>query len=161
VDDFYRMQIDQAIEKEEKELSLIRPILLSAWCKDTASPVCQELWSTQNPAWGQCAVTALLLQDIFKGELLRTVVDGFWSHYYNRFPSGQEVDLTRGQFPKGTVVPYGQPIDRHHLLESERAQQAKTKERYESLKANFYGLLLSAFIDLTIQKQKVLAVFGR
>jgi hypothetical protein len=69
--------------------------LFEAWCKETsASP---DSWSEQNPALGQCAISALVVQDLLGGELLRTIVNGE-SHYWNRLPNGQEVDTTRQQF---------------------------------------------------------------
>ena len=67
-----------------------------AWNADTSA---DEGWSADNPALGQCAVTALIVQDHFGGELARTTVDGV-SHYYNVLPDGTEVDLTREQFPQ-------------------------------------------------------------
>jgi hypothetical protein len=42
-------------------------------------------------------VTALILQDLFGGELLRCKV-GNISHYWNRLPGGIELDFTREQF---------------------------------------------------------------
>ncbi len=40
-------------------------------------------WSAENPALGQCNVTALVLQDQFGGDIFKTQVDGSW-HFYNR-----------------------------------------------------------------------------
>jgi len=71
------------------------------------------------------------------GELIRTVVEGFGSHYYNRLPSGQEIDLTDGQFPPGTVIPTGEPVERPYVLDSEKAKRARTAERYRLLKSRF------------------------
>jgi hypothetical protein len=70
----------------------------SAWAADTSTE--PERWSATNPAWGQCAVTALVIQDALGGDLLRARVDGV-SHYWNRLPSGEQVDLTRRQFLDG------------------------------------------------------------
>jgi len=54
-------------------------------------------------------VTALVLQEIFGGELLLADVlneDGSRQgvHFWNRLPGGLEVDLTRGQFKPSEVV---------------------------------------------------------
>jgi len=38
-----------------------------SWDARTASPACGSKWSEQNPALGQCAVTALLVQDLWGG----------------------------------------------------------------------------------------------
>jgi hypothetical protein len=49
------------------------------------------------PSRGQCAVTALVVQDYLGGDLLRATVDGT-SHYWNRLTNGEIVDLSREQF---------------------------------------------------------------
>ena len=69
--------------------------LKQAWCRETSAR--PDTWTPSNPAWGQCAITALVVQDMLGGELLRGQWEGT-SHYWNRLPSGLEVDLTRGQF---------------------------------------------------------------
>jgi hypothetical protein len=62
-------------------------------------------WSTENPLWGQCAVVALLAQEIFGGELLRATLGGTiyaagGSHYINLI-EGERIDFTAGQFQQG------------------------------------------------------------
>lgn len=74
---------------------VLREALAQAWARETSAD--PGGWSSSNPAWGQCAVTALIVQDMFGGELLRCKVDST-SHYWNRLPSGEELDLTRHQF---------------------------------------------------------------
>ena len=62
-------------------------------------------WSRDNPAWGQCAITALIAQDFLGGEILRIdlsthkdpKISAMRSHYFNRI-NGNEVDFTRWQF---------------------------------------------------------------
>jgi hypothetical protein len=54
-------------------------------------------WTESLPSRGQCAVTALVVQDYLGGDLLRATVEGT-SHYWNRLPDGQIVDLSREQF---------------------------------------------------------------
>jgi hypothetical protein len=66
-------------------------------------------WTLSNPAWGQCAVTALVVQDLLGGDLLRCDVAGS-RHYWNSLPSSdQELDLARHQF-SGRIKPRG--VDR-------------------------------------------------
>jgi hypothetical protein len=68
------------------------------------APKCRAAWSTEtggkwradNPACGQCSVTALVVQDACGGEILKTDVDGAW-HFYNRI-DGARWDLTASQF---------------------------------------------------------------
>ena len=66
-----------------------------AWSSETSAD--PATWTVDNPASGQCAVTSLVVQDAFGGELLRSTVGGV-SHYWNRLPDGTELDLTLEQF---------------------------------------------------------------
>lgn len=50
----------------------------------------------QNPARGQCSVTALVICDVFGGQILKTRV-GSNFHFYNEIGS-RRVDLTSSQF---------------------------------------------------------------
>lgn len=75
---------------------LIDAIQMS-WGSDTTTD--PENWTQENPSYGQCAVTSLIVQHFFGGSLVRTVVEGV-SHYYNELPDGTELDLTRQQFPQ-------------------------------------------------------------
>jgi 8-oxo-dGTP pyrophosphatase MutT (NUDIX family) len=89
----------------------------AAWCRWTSDPVDQPGWSDANPASGQCASTALVVQDRFGGELLVAEVheaDGSRQglHYWNRLPDGRELDLTREQFRRGEVVGPPQEVAR-------------------------------------------------
>ncbi|MCO5161643.1 MAG: hypothetical protein M9939_10935 [Mesorhizobium sp.] len=65
--------------------------LAKAWSLDTSSR-----WNAARPALGQCSVTALVVQDVFGGELLKTKVGDDW-HFYNRI-DGNRFDLTSAQF---------------------------------------------------------------
>jgi hypothetical protein len=69
----------------------VRASLRTAWSLDTAVQ-----WTKENPALGQCNVTAAVVFDLFGGEVLRTELAGIW-HYYNRI-DGQRFDLTDSQF---------------------------------------------------------------
>lgn len=85
-------------------------------------------WSTTNPAWGQCAVTALVVQDLFGGVVLRGFVNGI-EHYWNRLPNETEVDLTRAQFPEIRDVAAVTPVSREFILAS-----PSTSGRYQDLR---------------------------
>lgn len=77
------------------ELTGLRAQLEEVWDKGTSAT--PERWEAHRPSTGQCAVTALVVQDRFGGMLVRSVNEGD-SHYWNRLPDGTEVDLTRDQF---------------------------------------------------------------
>ena len=65
--------------------------LRQSWSIETGTP-----WRTDNPACGQCGVTALVAHDEFGGEILKTDVNGAW-HFYN-FIDGCRIDFTVSQF---------------------------------------------------------------
>ncbi|MEM6743343.1 MAG: hypothetical protein AAF676_06365 [Pseudomonadota bacterium] len=71
----------------------VRDALEGAWSLKTA-----KQWSRENPANGQCNVTAAVIHDLFGGDVLRTRVGSVW-HYYNRV-DGRRVDLTDSQFTR-------------------------------------------------------------
>lgn len=107
-----------------------------AWCKETASPGTPDA-GPYNPR-GQCAVTALLVQDLLGGEIVRGVVftseETQESHYWNRIPGMGDVDITRAQYPEDITIPNGQVVDRDRLLCGERAEKFLTNIRYQLLK---------------------------
>ena len=91
--------------------------LRAAWCLWTSDPVDQPGWTDANPASGQRASTALVVQDWLGGELLMAEVheaDGSRQgvHYWNRLPDGRELDLTREQFRRGELVGSPQVVER-------------------------------------------------
>ena len=69
----------------------IYEVLIRSWSIETSSK-----WTTENPAKGQCGVTALVVQDIYRGEIKKTKVREAW-HFYN-FIDGQRFDFTEVQF---------------------------------------------------------------
>ena len=71
--------------------AVVRAALERSWSLDTA-----QQWSAENPANGQCNVTAAVVYDLFGGEVLRTRYPAVW-HYYNRI-DGVRCDLTDSQF---------------------------------------------------------------
>src|SRR5689334_14582809 len=88
-------------------------LLRTAWCEDTSLSPAE--WSGANPAVGQCAVTALIVQDLFGGKLLRgQLMRG--THYWNRLPNGDEVDLTAEQFLTQPAIRNTQERSRDYVL---------------------------------------------
>jgi len=90
-------------------LEEVAPALRAAWSADTCDEVDLADWSPQNPARGQCGVTALVLQELLGGDILLAqvhFVDGGYQgvHYWNRLPNGEEIDLTREQFAAHELV---------------------------------------------------------
>lgn len=108
--------------------------LKRAWCRETSSV--PDEWSPGNPARGQCAVTALIVQDTLGGILLRTVIQGE-SHYFNQLPDAENVDLTLLQFED----PF--------IKASELSCEERSREYVLSYPATVarYSLLLGRFAD--------------
>ena len=82
---------------------------------------------------------AILVNEFFGGEILYSHVsrDKDMTHYWNRLPSGKELDLTREQFPKGTEIPEG--VDKKKEFETTRDYVLNpkfplTRKRYGILK---------------------------
>jgi hypothetical protein len=97
--------------------SLVEHVIRASWSAASCDPVDLDAWSPENPARGQCGVTALVLQEHLGGELLFSEVrhaDGTRQgvHYFNRLPDGTEVDLTREQFRDGEVILAPEVIER-------------------------------------------------
>jgi hypothetical protein len=84
--------------------------LRASWAEDTCSPddLARAGWQPDNPAWGHCDITALLLNDLFGGDLVvGEVHDGaerVGHHWWNLLPAGIELDLTREQFRRGQII---------------------------------------------------------
>jgi hypothetical protein len=96
-----------------------------AWCRETS--YWPEEWTPENPALGQCAVTALVVQDFLGGDIWRGQVE-FVTHYWNHV-LGQSVDLTLHQFPRGSTRTPDVPVHRDRLL-----ADANTWRRYQLLR---------------------------
>lgn len=67
--------------------------LIKSWSIETSSK-----WTIENPAKGQCGVTALVVQDIYGGKIKKTIIGDVW-HFYN-FIGGKRFDFTGTQFNK-------------------------------------------------------------
>ena len=67
--------------------------LRRAWSLETATS-----WTAENPAKGQCSVTAIAVQRLLGGEILKTETSE-GAHFYNRI-GGLRYDFTAAQFAK-------------------------------------------------------------
>lgn len=94
-------------------LSAIEAAIRASWSIETCDPIDRHEWSAANPARGQCGTTALVVSDLLGGSLLEAQVfrDGVQVeyHYWNRLPSGVDIDLTREQFTRGET--FSEPVE--------------------------------------------------
>lgn len=88
----------------EVSLEEFRQVLQMSWGKDTAYPPARKDAGNGSP-FGQCWVTALIVQDYYGGSILVYDYGDGTKHFWNILPDGREVDLTADQF-EGGVVPY-------------------------------------------------------
>ena len=91
--------------------------LRKSWTRGTSySP---ERWTEKNPAVGQCAVTALIVQEELGGEIVRVAAvmssECSEEHYYN-LVDGEVFDATREQFPSGTEMINEERVSRDYIL---------------------------------------------
>ncbi len=93
------------------DTEMLRPILRGAWGRDTCDPHDLPDWTPENPARGQCGVTALIVQELLGGDLVlgEVLVGGgrVGYHYWNRLPGGRDIDFTADQFRPDEVVTGG------------------------------------------------------
>ncbi|MGI9475932.1 MAG: YunG family protein [Hyphomicrobiaceae bacterium] len=97
--------------------------LFHSWSIVTAAQ-----WSPDNPAKGQCNVTALLIHDLFGGVILKTpLAQG--DHFYNRIDDAR-YDFTSSQFE--------QPIDYSDVVtDRDDAAQGTTRHELTTLQQAF------------------------
>jgi hypothetical protein len=124
-----------------RELTLVEveQAVRASWGRDTCDPADLADWRPDNPSRGQCGVTALVLNDLFGGELVlgEVRVDGVRAgvHYWNRFGFGVEVDLTRAQFRAEEIV------TAPRVLTRPEEPPRRCREQYELLRARVFAKL--------------------
>lgn len=83
--------------------------LESALKQSFSAETCQgrNKWNQDNSAYGHCALAVLIVQDYFGGEIVfasAKLSDGKEvKHYFNKIDN-KMIDLTKSQFPLGTVI---------------------------------------------------------
>ncbi|MFI8191534.1 hypothetical protein ACIF8T_22395 [Streptomyces sp. NPDC085946] len=114
-------------------LTDIERAVRGSWTAETCTPEYRSRWTEDNPARDQCGVTALVVNDLLGGELIRgeVHVDGerVDYHWWNRLGRGVEIDLTREQFGPEEIVTGGVVVPRPPDGELRRL-----REEYELLR---------------------------
>ena len=83
--------LGNAMIQSPEDLAQFAESLTKAWSRETSS-----LWSSDDPARGQCGVTSLVVQDLFGGQILKTPLQQ-GPHFYNLI-AGRRIDFTSDQF---------------------------------------------------------------
>ena len=108
-------------------LEKLQQALRGSYSADLCYPPATERWSKENPTFGMCSITALVLQDYFGGEIYKVAVSN-GSHYFNLI-DGKIVDLTAEQFGHEISYDNKSQVDRNEML-----PVRDTKKRYFELK---------------------------
>jgi hypothetical protein len=118
-----------SISREADLMRVLPTVFQECWRRETSYD--PEKWSPENPTHGQCAITALVIQDLLGGDLLKGKVNGA-DHYWNSLPDSSEFDLTRDQFGAAVSVTSPEKVSRQYVLSFEN-----TVRRYEQLSRLF------------------------
>lgn len=134
---------DVADSEPIQTLQDLYEIIRDCWCKETAYPTCQEDWADveEDPSYGQCAVTAMVVQDLFGGEIYRMQFETGATHYYNKIDGcfidmgaehyayeGCPLDFTSGKVVDRSYFGLSEDTQKRYQLLSQRvAQRALTK----------------------------------
>jgi hypothetical protein len=126
-------------------LADVEAAVRDSWSAETCTPEYRARWTDANPARDQCGVTALVVNDLLGGELLRgeVLVDGerVDYHWWNRLGMGVEIDLTREQFgpeekvTEGTVIPRPPVTELRRLREEYELLRDRVLERLDRRRA--------------------------
>ncbi len=97
------------------QIELVEFSICSAWDSSTAFPMptCDLL--RNDRAIGQCAVSAVLLQDYFGGDIKKGIVNGQFKHYWNVI-DGEKLDITASQFCPPITITNEKKASREKLL---------------------------------------------
>lgn len=119
-----------------KNPRVLYEMLLKIWCADTCAPRMRANWKPENPTYGQCSITAFLVQDIFGGEVYGILRQGGNFHCYNVI-GNCIFDLTSEQFGDEKLDYANNPQQSREIHFSKEEK----KLRYEKLKEELLKLL--------------------
>ena len=108
-------------------------VLRKCWRAETAYPDCQKDWEPSDPTYGQCAITAALVNDMFGGSIHRIALKGGGTHYFNRI-DGKWVDLTYEQF--SLYHDDYREIPNRTIPRNRTCQSGNSRARYVKLQQN-------------------------
>ena len=118
-------------KKYIKKINRLETMLKSCYSKDTCYPKYKEKWNINNPTCGQCAITALIVQEYMGGTIHKIRIQNNETHYFNII-NKNIYDFTKEQFCLENIAIRYNPnelIRREQILEDEN-----TSKRYKILK---------------------------
>ena len=129
--------------------------LKHVWCAETCAPRMRDQWTPENPTYGQCSITAFLVQDIFGGQVFGVPLGDGNYHCFN-VVEGHAFDLTSEQFG-------GETLDYENVAEQFREVHFAKEEkrlRYELLKARLSRQLRQLLLIVDVCCDPPLTVRG-
>ena len=123
---FYGWETADVTDVQGRTPRELYDLLCGCWCADTCAPRMRAEWSASNPTYGQCSITAFLVQDLYGGEVLGIPLGDGSYHCFN-VVDGCLFDLTSEQF--GDKV-----LDYTHAVPQSREQHFAKREKYERYK---------------------------
>ena len=108
--------------------------LLSVWCAETCARRMRPGWTPDNPTYGQCSITAFLMQDLYGGKVYGVPLGDGNYHCFN-IVDGTAFDLTSEQFG-GEKLNYDDAAEQ--FREVHFANEEK-RLRYELLKEKLFS----------------------
>lgn len=105
------------------------------WSRETAHPTAQKYWTEDKPSLGQCAITALYLNEKYGYSIWETLINNRNRHFFNKDNDGNIIDLTKDQFSPGIKIDYenSRQRDPKQLLRS-------CNSRYQLFKKNLNNI---------------------
>ena len=109
-------------------------LLSDCWCAETCAPRMRADWTQDNKTYGQCSITAFLIQDIYGGKVYGIPNEDGSFHCFNNV-DGCVFDLTSEQFGDRKLN-----YENCSLQEREvHFAKAEKLQRYEKLKAMLHA----------------------
>ncbi len=113
----------------------IKNAMTECYSKDLCYHKVLDKWQENNKCFGMCAITSLIINDYFGGDICKIHVNGI-SHYFN-FINSDIIDLTSSQFSFNIDYSNMEIVDREKMLIDD------TKNRYNILKKRLTNKLLN------------------
>ena len=80
--------------REPINIKQLKNVYNQCWDLDTCHPLLKDEWVSHNRAVGHNDITALSIFSIFGGVILFCSTKRCDNYFWNRLPTGQEIDLT-------------------------------------------------------------------
>lgn len=117
------------------ELEKLKSVMHACYDRELCYPKVRKNWCETNKCFGMCAITTLVVQDYFGGDIGKIYVQNV-SHYFNIIEN-KIIDFTASQFNEKVNYSNYEQISRVEILSNENTQL-----RYKKLKNKVMKYLL-------------------